>query len=184
MTDRRGRHGRSRGRRRCRSGRRRRLDRAIAIFSGGGRRPVGVTPAEFAGAVLPHQAIRVAPVVDRLLGKRARHRRGKRSRCEEHRHLVQFLHDSPLKESRSCLRYVQIGSKITWQTPGCRERLPPTTHCAIGCRMARILGRCSRRGVHHVAAPPQARPLRIPLFAQTSAHLVRRLALFGLARPA
>src|SRR5262249_52237344 len=110
---------RGRGRRRGRRRRGRRLQGTIALLGGGGRRPGGLAPAQVVRAVLPHQrAVAVAPVVDRLLlGKRAGQRRGKCGRCEQHRHLVQFLHGSPLKESRSFLRYVQIGSGISGQTP-------------------------------------------------------------------
>src|SRR5690606_16320125 len=92
----------SRGRRGRRSGRSgSRLECAVATGSGGGRRPVGIAPAQFVGAVLPGSAGSVDPVVNGLgLGESARGGGGKCSAGEERRHVVQFLHDSPLREGQ------------------------------------------------------------------------------------
>ena len=96
---------RSRGRSRCdrrSSGSRRRcgglgrFQSAIAARGSGGRRPEGITPAQFVGAVLPDQvAVATAPVVG--IDRRASSEGGTSHGCnsEHDRYFVQFLHGSP-----------------------------------------------------------------------------------------
>ena len=70
-------------------------DGAIAAWSSGGWRPVGIAPAVFVGAVLPDQLARsISPVVNGLGASGG----CERCRGKQHRHFVQFLHGSPLGE--------------------------------------------------------------------------------------
>ena len=75
----------------CRCG----CDSAVAAWSCRSRRPVGIAPAQFVGAVLPDEiAGTVLPVVYSLCASGG----CERCRGKQHRHFVQFLHGSPLGE--------------------------------------------------------------------------------------
>ena len=67
-------------------------DGAITASGSGGRGPVGIAPAQFVGAVFPHQfASAVAPVVNGLGASSG----CKSSRGKQHRHFIEFLHGLP-----------------------------------------------------------------------------------------
>ena len=72
---------------------------AVAILFRSGRGPKRIAPAQFVGAVLPGQVVRINPVVNRL-GRYARHARRESSSCKKRRHLVQFFHIFPLEGRR------------------------------------------------------------------------------------
>ena len=91
----------------------------------------------------------------RCLLRQRDQRSGKCSRCKKHRHLVQFLHDSPLEESRSCLRNVQNEMREIWANPHGCGHLPPTNHCAIGRRPDCILAPASAAARSRAVAQPR-----------------------------
>jgi hypothetical protein len=91
--------------------------------------------------------------------------------------LFNFFIDCPLKESRSCLRNVRIGSKKTWQLPGLASVHHRPTYCARGSSVGCILARLGHAGALYVAPVLQPAPNRISPFYQRPRPSQRRFPL-------
>ncbi len=112
---------RRRGRRRGGGGGGARLQGAVAAASAVAGRPEGIAPAQFVGAVLPDGAIGVAPVVVTDLALRERAGQAGRQSAADAKStatLFSFFMILLSRKAAVSLRYVQIGSEKTWQTPG------------------------------------------------------------------